>query len=44
TLARVETGELTVEAAARALAAHDLECDTGPSQHVTISKQNEPVT
>lgn len=32
TLARVETGELTVEAAARALAAHDLECDISRSR------------
>ncbi|WP_298281657.1 methylmalonyl Co-A mutase-associated GTPase MeaB [uncultured Bradyrhizobium sp.] len=44
TLARVEAGELSVEAAAHALAAHDQEPAPESSQQTTVSKQNEPVT
>jgi len=43
-LACVEAGELTVEAAARALAAHDREHAPAPSQQITISRQDESVT
>lgn len=44
TLARVETGELSVEAAAHALAASDRERAPEPFQKTTISRQNESVT
>ena len=44
TLARVEAGELSVEAGAHALAAHDQEPAPESSQQTTVGKQNEPVT
>lgn len=43
TLARIETGELSVEVAARALAAHDCEHNHGSSQQMTIRTHDKPV-
>jgi LAO/AO transport system kinase len=44
TLALVEAGELTVEAAARELATHEGDSVVEPSQQTTINRQNEPIT
>jgi LAO/AO transport system kinase len=44
TLARVGKGELSVEEALRALAAHDRKHEPGSPHQTNISMQNEPVT